>query len=149
MRIHVKAHEYVPLQAGTESKPHPLAASTLKSVASTNTHNSSEGGGGGDACEVGEADEGDEVEGGFSGIRMESVKDIIAKARFAESFLRGGSGVDLGENLEELAQIVNNQECKQEDGVCGGGWLCMCTCVCGWVGMHAEYSKLQSSALVL
>lgn len=59
----------------------------------------------------------EEVGGGFSGIRMESVKDIIAKARFAESYLRGGSGVELGENLEELAQIVEEEEPKAEEGV--------------------------------
>ena len=106
------------MQAGAEGKTHPLTASTLKGVSSTNIHNSSGAGDGRDAGGAGGVggDAGEEEEeegGGFSGIRMESVKDIIAKARFAESFLRGGSGVDLGENLDDLAQIVD-QECKEE-----------------------------------
>ncbi len=66
----------------------------------------------------GETDD-EEEGGGFSGIRMESVKDIIAKARYAESYLRGGTDTEVGENLEELAQMVDDDlEPKEEDGVC-------------------------------
>jgi len=50
---------------------------------------------------------------------MESVQDIIAKARFDESFLKGGSG--LGEDLEELAtmgecETTPSQQEEQDTG---------------------------------
>ncbi len=61
-----------------------------------------------------------EVGGGFSGIRMQSVKDIIARAKMEESFLK--SGTETGENLEELAKMI--QEPKEEDGT-------VCVCVYG------------------
>ncbi len=119
------------VQAGVETKAHPLA-NNLKSVGAANTPtcDSSDSSDSDDSVGRRESREGseesvgggtddDEEGGGFSGIRMESVKDIIAKARYAESYLRGGTDADVGENLEELAQMVDDdQEPKDEEGTC-------------------------------
>ncbi len=105
------------LQVSGENKDHPLASNMTHKDTSCDDGESREGseesdvGGAIDDEEGGAID--DEEGGGFSGIRMQSVKDIIAKARFAESYLRGGT--DVGENLEELAQMIQ-QEPKEEEG---------------------------------
>ncbi len=62
-----------------------------------------------------DAEEGDEEEeeseeeggttGGFGGIRNQSVDEIIAKARFTESFLAASVSIGLTDNLEELAKL--------------------------------------------
>ena len=69
--------------------------------------------------ELGENAE-EEEEAGYGGIKMASVGEIIAKARFNESYLHVNLG--LGENLEELATHFGNEE----NGVC----VCVCVCVC-------------------
>ena len=61
----------------------------------------------------------EEEERGYGGIKMASVGEIIAKARFNESYLHVNLG--LGENLEELA----NRFGSKENGVC----VCVCVCV--------------------
>lgn len=45
---------------------------------------------------------------GFGGIKMDSVKDVIAKARFNEFYLHANLG--LSENLEELASHFQSKE---------------------------------------
>ena len=101
------------LQAAVEGKPHPLNNS-LKDQSADLSDDSRDD----DLIEGSEGEDGgeEEEEGGFSGIKMESVKDIIAKARFAESYLRGGTG-ELGENLDELAQMVSEKESKETEGI--------------------------------
>jgi hypothetical protein len=61
----------------------------------------------------------EEEEAGYGGIKMASVGEIIAKARFNESYLHVNLG--LGENLEELATHFGSGE----NGVCA--CLCVCT----------------------
>ena len=61
----------------------------------------------------------EEEEGGYGGIKMASVGEIIAKARFNESYLHVNLG--LGENLEELASCFGSEE----NGMC----VCMHACV--------------------
>ena len=58
----------------------------------------------------------EEEEAGYGGIKMASVGEIIAKARFNESYLHVNLG--LGENLEELATHFGSEE----NGVC----VCVC-----------------------
>ena len=58
----------------------------------------------------------EEEERGFGGIKMDSVGEVIAKARFNESYLHVNMG--LGENLEDLAKHFESEESG------------MCACVC-------------------
>lgn len=61
---------------------------------------------------------GEDQEGrGFGGIKMASVEEIIAKARFNESYLNVNLG--LSENIEDLAKHFQNEE----NGVC---WMFYC-----------------------
>lgn len=53
--------------------------------------------------------------GGFGGIRMSSVQEVIAKARFAEAF-NIASTVGLSENLEDLAKFVDEEQQQEEEG---------------------------------
>ena len=48
--------------------------------------------------------------GGFGGIRSESVDEIIAKARFTESFLAASSSIGLTNDLDELARLGETME---------------------------------------
>ena len=103
------------MQAGVKplsAKGHPLGASLKDAIDSHSLFDNDESG------EEGEGEEGEDDEekedGGFSGIKMESVQDIIAKARFAESFLKGTPTLGLGENLEELAQLVDEEQKQGE-----------------------------------
>lgn len=50
----------------------------------------------------------EEEEKGYGGIKMDSVTDIIAKARFNESYLSANLG--LSENLEELASHFQSEQ---------------------------------------
>ena len=59
--------------------------------------------------------EGEEGGGGFGGIRMSSVQEVIAKARFAEAF-NIASTVGLSENLEDLAKFVDEEQQQEEEG---------------------------------
>ena len=68
--------------------------------------------------------EDEEEERGYGGIKMASVGEIIAKARFNESYLHVNLG--LGENLEELATHFGNEE----NGTCVCVYVCVCVCVC-------------------
>ena len=52
-----------------------------------------------------EGDEDDDAVGGFGGIKNQSVDEIIAKARFTESFLAASSSIGLTDNLDELAKL--------------------------------------------
>ena len=70
----------------------------------------------------------EEEEAGYGGIKMASVGEIIAKARFNESYLHVNLG--LGENLEELATHFGSEE----NGVC----VCVCVCVCTISVLGAE-----------
>lgn len=72
---------------------------------------------------AGEAEEedskGEEEEGtmgGFGGIRNQSVDEIIAKARFTESFLAASVSIGLTDDLEELARLGE----VEENGTLGG-----------------------------
>lgn len=60
----------------------------------------------------------EEEEAGYGGIKMASVGEIIAKARFNESYLHVNLG--LGENLEELATHFGSEE--------NGVYMCVCVC---------------------
>ena len=60
----------------------------------------SEGGGGGG--------------GGFGGIRMSSVQEVIAKARFDEAFNIAPT-VGLSNDLEELARLVDEEQQEEEE----------------------------------
>lgn len=55
-----------------------------------------------------EDDDDEERIGGFGGIRNQSVDDIIAKARFTESFLTASAG--LTDNLDQLAKLGDLEE---------------------------------------
>lgn len=59
--------------------------------------------------------EGEGGGGGFGGIRMSSVQEVIAKARFAEAF-NIASTVGLSENLEDLAKFVDEEQQQEEEG---------------------------------
>ena len=50
----------------------------------------------------------EEEEKGFGGIKMDSVTDIIAKARFNESYLNANLG--LSENLQDLASHFQSEQ---------------------------------------
>ena len=56
--------------------------------------------------------------GGFGGIRNQSVDEIIAKARFTESFLAASASIGLTDNLEELARLGDGEE--EREGECVG-----------------------------
>ena len=63
-----------------------------------------------------EEEEEEDSAGGFSGIRNHSVDEIIAKARFTESFLTmSAASVGLTDNLEELARLGEEEE-EEEEG---------------------------------
>lgn len=62
-----------------------------------------------------ESDPEGEEGGGFGGIRMSSVQEVIAKARFAEAF-NIASTVGLSENLEDLAKFVDEEQQQEEEG---------------------------------
>ena len=72
--------------------------------------------------------------GGYSGIKLESVQDIIAKARFTETFLSGASAgstmAGVSDSLEELAALVEEEEPAGTLPVWGRGY-----------GAHAELSS--------
>ena len=103
-------------QAGVKplaGKAHPLGASLKDANVPHSPVDNCESGEDGEGME--EAEDVEEEEGGgFSGIKMESVQDIIAKARFAESFLKGTPTLGLGENLEELIQLVDEEQKESE-----------------------------------
>ena len=69
-----------------------------------------------EAARIGMSDEEleDDSRGGYGGIVMSSVEDIISKARVSEAFIKGVSGVGLSGDLEDLAKLVNEDEEKQE-----------------------------------
>ena len=69
--------------------------------------------------EEGENDGEEEEEAGYGGIKMASVGEIIAKARFNESYLHVNLG--LSENLVELATHFESEE---------NGAYTVCVCVC-------------------
>lgn len=46
--------------------------------------------------------------GGFGGIKMSSVQDIIAKARIVEEFMSSRTAAGLSDNLEDLAKLVED-----------------------------------------
>ena len=52
----------------------------------------------------------EDTAGGFGGIRSQSVDDIIAKARFTESFLAASVSIGLTNNLDELARLGEMEE---------------------------------------
>ena len=74
---------------------------------------------GGKGAESGDTDEDEEHSegeggsaGGFGGIRNQSVDEIIAKARFTESFLAASVSIGLTNSLEELAKLGEEEEDK-------------------------------------
>lgn len=87
--------------------------------------------GGPDSSDEDEEDSDDEEEGkrGFSGIKNQSVDEIIAKARFTESFLAGSASIGLTNNLEELAKLGD----VEGPGTAGTGG-CIHSCYCGHIG---------------
>lgn len=56
--------------------------------------------------------------GGFSAIKNQSVDDIIAKARFTESFLVTSASIGLTDNLDQLARLGEPEE--------DGASVCVC-----------------------
>lgn len=51
----------------------------------------------------------DEDASGYSGIKLKSVQDIIAKARMAEAFYNVPTA-GLSDNLSDLAQLIEEKE---------------------------------------
>ena len=51
--------------------------------------------------------------GGFGGIRMSSVQEVIAKARFAEAFNIGPT-VGLSNDLDDLVKLVDEEQQEEE-----------------------------------
>lgn len=60
-----------------------------------------------------EGDEEEEEEGGYGGIKNQSVDEIIAKARFTETFLAASVTIGLTDDLDELAKLGE----MDEDGI--------------------------------
>ena len=57
-----------------------------------------------------EEEEEEEIIGGFGGIRNQSVDEIIAKARFTESFLAASVSIGLTNSLDELAKLGEDED---------------------------------------
>ena len=62
-----------------------------------------------------EEGEGEESTGGFGGIKVSSVDEIIAKARAAEAFLNVPNAGLLGSSLTELAGLVEGEKERENN----------------------------------
>ena len=70
----------------------------------------------GDEDGDGEGDDDDDETGrGYGGIKNQSVDEIIAKARFTESFLSASFSVGLTDDLGQLAKLEGDGEEDEND----------------------------------